>query len=151
MCGATCHVSWWQGTRRPVRLISNHLNIHEQQLSGPRPLRCCTPAQPANISLTQHQAGGLDGEIRDGDDEDVTTPQNYYGVSCFSVLILTSPPSRACPRCRRSFPGSHQAHLCLTQDPVRERLLQLYTERWAAYRVFANQFLSLFACLVVSE
>ena len=49
------------------------------QLSGPRPLRCCTPAQPANISLTQHQAGGQDGEIQDGNDEDVTTPQNYYG------------------------------------------------------------------------
>ena len=83
---------------------------------------------PANISLTQHQAGG-----QDGDDEDVTTPQNYYGVSCFSLLILTSPPSRACPRCRRSFPGSHQAHLCLTQDPARDHLLQLYTERWVAY------------------
>ena len=96
--GATCHVSWWQGARRPVRLISNHLNIHEQQLSGPRPLRCCTPAQPANISLTQHQAGG-----QDADDEDVTTPQNYY-VSCFSVLILTSPPISCLPSLQEIIP-----------------------------------------------
>ena len=89
--GATCHVSWWQGTRRPVRLISNHLNIHEQQLSGPRPLRCCTPAQPANISLTQHQAGG-----QDADDEDVTTPQNYY-VSCFLFLYWYWPHPHLVP------------------------------------------------------